>query len=212
MNYKRFFQLLAIIFMFSCANLSAHPHSWIEIKTEIKGDSTQISALKMQWKFDAMTSVYMLDGYDLSAQCFEQSMQEIATSVIENMASAHYFTYLYNLQKPVKYKIVTDAKLFKDKNELILEFEIILAKPLLIKNSAIKLLIFDPSYYVDLFWVKDSAISLSSQLASKCSFKLIEPQPTAKQVNQAMSLTIDADPDYTLGQIFTQKVQLMCDK
>ena len=86
-----FIVLLSALFISS--NGYAHPHSWIEMKTEIEGDKNEITGFKMEWSFDAMTSAYMLDGYDLSPEKKAESFQEIADFVLNNMLVDHYFTF-----------------------------------------------------------------------------------------------------------------------
>ncbi len=54
-------------------NLYAHPHSWIEMKTHIEGENGMITGPPMEWSFDAMTSMYMLDGEEVSADTEAES-------------------------------------------------------------------------------------------------------------------------------------------
>ena len=59
-------------------------------------------------------------------------------------------------------------------------------------------------------WNSKSDVSLSPDLEGQCSLKLVEPNPTPEQMSYAMSLSVDADPDNTLGQLFTQSIELNC--
>lgn len=188
----------------------AHPHSWIDMKTYIEGNSTQITGFKMVWTFDAMTTAYMLDGEDMSAAHKEQTLKNTAQSVMENMKNAHYFTYFYDNKTPIKYHIPAGGELIKPRAKATLTFELPLAKPKTVTKDSLKLLIFEPSYYVDMSWNNKSDIVLSPELAKTCTFKLIEPHPTPEQVTFAMSIPADADPDNQLGQVFTQAVRLYC--
>ncbi|MEC6813802.1 DUF1007 family protein [Photobacterium toruni] len=188
----------------------AHPHSWINMKTYIEGNSTQITGLKMVWTFDAMTTAYMLDGEDMSNANKQQTLKDIAQSVMENMKNSHYFTYFYDNDTPIKYRIPTGGELVKPRAKATLTFELPLSKPKPITKDSLKLLIFEPSYYVDMSWNNKSDIILSPELAKTCHFTLIEPNPTPEQVTFAMSIPADADPDNQLGQVFTQTVQLYC--
>ncbi len=38
------------------------------MKTHIEGENGVITGLSMEWSFDAMTSMYMLDGEDVSPE------------------------------------------------------------------------------------------------------------------------------------------------
>jgi len=203
-----FIILLSALFMPS--NSYAHPHSWIEMKTQIEGNINEITGFKMEWSFDAMTSAYMLDGYDLSPEKKAQSFQEIADFVLNNMLADHYFTFFYDGEEPIRYETGKNARLTQNRAKLTLSFDLPLAKPQPAIGSSLRLLIFEPSYYVDMLWKQKSDISLSPELQNSCSIKLKEPNPTTKQINYAISLSMDADPDNALGQLFSQTIKLHC--
>lgn len=207
MNKIKNLTWLLLLFSFL---VSAHPHSFIQTKTEIQGDNNQITGFKMTWTFDAMTTAYMYDGVDLSTQAQKASLQELANSIIENMKNEHYFTYFYNKDMPIKYKVVKSAQMIDKDGQAILTFGMTLSKPQPLTKDSLRLLIYDPSYYVDMYWENKTDLTLSKDLASRCSYRIIEPNPTTEQMNYAMSLSMDADPDNALGQLFTQEVRLNC--
>ncbi|WP_019615612.1 DUF1007 family protein [Psychromonas ossibalaenae] len=202
--------LLLCLSLFAAASVQAHPHSWVDTKTVIQGSDSHISGFHMSWSFDAMTSMYMLDGEDLSPENRAETLQKLADSVIENMYNEHYFTYFYDDEKPVKYKTAQNAQLKQDKAKLILSFDLPLSKPQPLTADSLRLLIFEPSYYIDMSWKKSADIELSEALTRSCLIDLIAPNPTAEQMSYALSLPDDADPDNELGQLFTQTVKLKC--
>lgn len=180
------------------------------MKTHIEGEQGMITGLKMEWTFDAMTSAYMLDGKDMSKEQEQQAFSEISASVIENMLSEHYFTYFYDGEKPIRYKVASNDKISRDRAKLVLSFDLPLAKPQPVTADTLRLLIFEPSFYVDMSWASKSDVSLSAALSRQCQLELIEPNPTPEQMTYAMSLPPDADPDNALGQLFTQTVNIHC--
>ncbi|MDA0150106.1 DUF1007 family protein [Vibrio sp. LaRot3] len=188
----------------------AHPHSWVYTKTYILGDAGMITGFKMEWTFDAMTSAYMLDGEDTSPENEQQTFRQVSASVMENMLYQHYFTYFYDGETPIRYKVAHSDKLTRDRAKLVLSFELPLAKPISVTRESLRLLIFDPSYYVDMAWRSNQDVILSPELARQCQLKVVEPNPTPEQMSYAMSLPPEADPDNTLGQLFTQTVEIYC--
>ncbi|WP_205961194.1 DUF1007 family protein [Psychromonas sp. SP041] len=188
----------------------AHPHSWISLKTKIEGKGNQISGFTMSWTFDSITSAYMLDGEDLSAENKLKTLTKIKKSVMENINLEHYFTYFYDGKIPIKYAFSNQGTLTQHGSKLTLDFYIPLSKPKAISNRPFKLAIFEPSYYVDMSWDSKSDIELSPELSQFCTFELIPPTPTPEQVTYAMSLGVDEDPDDALGQLFTQTVIINC--
>lgn len=188
----------------------AHPHSWIDTKTYIEGENGFITGFKMEWTFDAMTSAYMLDGEDTAPKHEQETFRKVAASVLENMKYEHYFTYFFDGDEPIKYYAAHSETLARNRAKLVMSFELPLAKPKAVTRDSLRLLIFDPSYYVDMSWKSKNDVVLSSDLAHHCQIELIEPNPTPKQMAYAMSLPADADPDNALGQLFTQTVKLHC--
>lgn len=206
---KKYAALWLAVFFLS-PSIQAHPHSWIEMKTHIEGENGVITGLSMEWSFDAMTSMYMLDGEDLASESEEETFKKLASSVIDNMMYEHYFTYFYDGETPIKYSVAENAKFERDKSKLVMTFELPLSKPKPVTRDSLRLLIFDPSYFVDMSWSSQSDVSLSPDLERQCALELVEPNPTPEQMSYAMSLSVDADPDNTLGQLFTQTIKLNC--
>lgn len=207
-----FIKLFIIMILFSPLKSVAHPHSWVEMKTEIKGSEHEILGFNMRWTFDAMSSAYMIDGYDLSPQNKENSLQTIANSVINNMLTEHYFTYFYNGDAPIRYKKAINVTLTQQRAKVTLSFYLPLSIPQPAFGDHLRLLVFEPSYYVDMSWHSVSDISLSAQLKAACTLKLVAPNPTTEQLNYAASLPSDSDPDNALGQLFSQTVIFNCKK
>ncbi|WP_299663361.1 DUF1007 family protein [uncultured Psychromonas sp.] len=213
MTMKKNFNYLCLIIIINLIisiKVQAHPHSWISLKTKIEGKGSQILGFTMSWTFDSITSAYMLDGEDLSAQNKSKTLTKIKDSVMENINLEHYFTYFYDGDTPIKYAFSNQGKLTQNGSKLILHFYVPLSKPKTISNRPLKLAIYEPSYYVDMSWNSKNDIELSSELSKFCTYDLILPNPTPEQVTYAMSLGIDEDPDDALGQLFTQTVIINC--
>ncbi|MGB2078191.1 MAG: DUF1007 family protein [Vibrio sp.] len=188
----------------------AHPHSWISVKTQLLSQDQKITAIKMDWEFDAMTSAYTLDGEDTSPEHLEQTLQNLANESIQNMLAEHYFTYFYQGDNPIRYFEAENARYTLKQGKLTLSFELPLEKPQPVQGQSLKLLVFEPSYYIDMTWKSEDDIKLSGDLAKACQVEIIEPTPTPEQMSYAMSLPADADPDNALGQLFTQTAEFHC--
>jgi len=201
---------IMLIGVFMSMNSTAHPHSWVDMKTEIQGDGNHITGFIMTWEFDAMTSAYMLDGEDLSSENKAQTLQSLADSIMQNMTTNHYLTYFYEDGMPVKYALAENGTLAQDKLKAQLQFYLPLAKPLILSEKTLKLLIYDPSYYVDMSWPAKSAIQLSPELAQYCKLSVIDAKPTSEQLAYVMSLPVDASRDDALGELFTQTAIINC--
>lgn len=73
---------------------------------------------------------------------------------MHNMINEHYFTYFYNGEQPIKYKLAENGELTQNRTKLTLTFDLPLSKPQPLTKDSLKVLIFEPSYYVDMSWKK----------------------------------------------------------
>lgn len=201
---------IGFVSLTACSFAEAHPHSWIEIKTQILGQDGQITGLNMQWSFDPMTSMYMLDGEDTSPDNEQATFASLTTAMLENMIDDDFFSFLYHGGEQIEYSPAINGDLVRDRARLVMSFDLPLAQPLAIGDGPLELMIFEPSYYVDMSWRSPQDITLSRELESQCSVEIVEPNPTPEQMSYAYSLPADAEPDNTLGQLFTQSVHIRC--
>ena len=178
--------------------------------THIEGNARQLTGFKMIWTFDPMTTAYLFDGEDMSKKHRQATLNKLAKSIIHNMLSTHYFTYFYDGGKPIRYEKVTAAKLTTSHGKATLTFNLPLAKPYTHNQHRLKLMIYDPTYFVDMSWKNAKNIILAPQLEPHCTFKIIAPHPTPAQVSYAASIPVGKDPDHSIGQLFTQTLDLTC--
>ncbi|MGX9522562.1 DUF1007 family protein [Vibrio mediterranei] len=190
----------------------AHPHSWIDMQTTVLGSEKAITGFKMRWAFDPMTTAYLFDGEDMTPQHKQQTLDKLSKEVVGNMLGSHYFTYFLDSdgKTPIRYKAVQHSELTQSKGKAILSFTITLVHPYPFNNQTLSLKIFDPTYYIDMSWATANDINLDKTLTPYCEIKLHQPNPTSAQVNYALSIPADADPDDSLGQLFTQNAKITC--
>ncbi|WP_354007617.1 DUF1007 family protein [Endozoicomonas lisbonensis] len=188
----------------------AHPHSWVDMKTHIEGKEGVITGFQMEWTFDAMSSAFMLEGEKKSPQELQKALEELVASVMENIKKEHYFTHFLDGDRTIGLSTATDAKFHRNRARLVLTFNLPLLKPEPLKKDSLKLQIFEPTHYTDMSWPAKSSVSLSDELAKQCELELVPPNPTPQQMSYALTLSEDADPDNTLGQIFTQSIRFHC--
>ncbi|MCI7353859.1 MAG: zinc transporter binding subunit ZevA [[Actinobacillus] rossii] len=189
----------------------AHPHAFIDLKTKLLVENNQLVGFSTQWTLDAPSSSELL--YELK-RSDEQGKQNLTEELFKNIVYEHYFSYLYDRQnnkikfkkQPINYGLkAVDAR-------LQYYFDVQLAKPVDLSNNEFTLMIYDKTYYVAMFYpATDKSILDFSQLPSQCHGKLLEPQVNAKIQQYASSLDqTQRDEDDTLGQMFAQRIQIIC--
>lgn len=88
-------RLLASVIVLASMGVSSHPHSWVDVESYVDGEQQQVKGISMLWRFDPMTSAYMLDGEDLSQAQREQTLQRMAQDLVNNIRDFNYFTEVY---------------------------------------------------------------------------------------------------------------------
>jgi len=207
---KHVCRYLILLGTFFCTHSYAHPHSWIDLKTEIVGNETHIQGFKMSWTFDAMTSVYMLDGEDLSPENKAKTFADMAAYLMKNIDTEQYFTYFYTGDQVIKNGFSDQGVVTQNNLQITLEFYLPLFTPQEMGNNTMKLFVYEAGYYTDMSWENENDVQLSSELSKHCSLTLIQPNPTEEQFVYATSLGADENPNYEQGKVFSQSAEIIC--
>lgn len=208
--WRTFCSICLILCAFSPRLSQAHPHSWIDLKTEIEGNKTHVTGFNMSWTFDVMTSAYMIDGDYSTMVNKEKALQEMADGIMENLYVEHYFTYFYHGGEPVKFTRPTKGHFTQNEMKFTLHFYLPLSQPQLINEEPFELLVYESSYYVNMSWKQQQDVTLSPDMSDVCSLTLVEPQVTEEQIFYASAKPINAQPDPRLGSLFTQRAKVKC--
>ncbi|WP_233628409.1 DUF1007 family protein [Citrobacter amalonaticus] len=203
---------LLVLLVFLTFTVSAHPHSFIRLKTEVVSDNGTIVALKMRWTMDELTSADLL--YDAGeAKPGSEIWKKLAAEVMANVLGQHYFTEMWHNGQRVKFKNrPTEYSMERDEHQAVLTFVLPLAEPQPLSGQRYTFSTFDPSYYVDMSYEDDNDATLSSVLRERCNIALHTPAPSEASLIFAQSLDKeDAPPeDMELGKQFAQTVTISC--
>lgn len=192
--------------------VSAHPHSFIDMKTEIISQNNYLSGFKMTWTMDAITSADVFyDDPDVKPDSV--AWKKLAAQVMANVLGQHYFTEVYRDGHPVKFDdMPAEYHLYRNGQQAVLMFVLALAHPPLLSGSPFTISTYDPSYFADMTYHDEKSIILPAALSSNCKMTLFTPKPNASLQAYALSLDNPGSPgvDMTLGKQFAQQVQLQC--
>ncbi|WP_413728750.1 DUF1007 family protein [Sodalis sp. RH19] len=195
-----------------CRPVYAHPHSFIDMKTDILAQDERLTGLKMTWTMDEITSADVF--YDAGdAKPDSVIWKKLAAQIMANVLGQHYFTEVYRDGKAVKFEnLPTEYHLERNGLKARLVFVLPLAHPPELKGAPIVFSTFDPTYFVDMTYADKQAVSLPPDLAARCAIDLMTPVPNAALQRYALSLDKAAAPDVdmALGKQFAQRVTLQC--
>jgi len=201
----------ALLMVLSPAAL-AHPHSFIDMKTELVAKEDAFTGLKMTWTMDEITSADLL--YDAGqAKPGSVVWKKLAAGVMANVLGQHYFSEIWHNQQRVKFlNLPTEYNLSRDGHKAVLEFILPLAEPPVLTGQRFEILTFDPTYFVDMFYDNARALTLPPALQQRCKFTLNTPKPNDSLKQYALSLDKADAPaeELDLGRQFAQTVILTC--
>ena len=190
----------------------AHPHSFIDMKTELVAKGDTFTGLKMTWTMDEITSADLL--YDAGeAKPGSVVWKKLAAGVMANVLGQHYFSEIWHNQQRVKFLNLPDEyHLSRNGHKAVLEFILPLAEPPVLTGQRFDILTFDPSYFVDMSYDNASALTLPPALQQRCKFTLNTPKPNDSLKQYALSLDKADAPaeELDLGRQFAQTVILTC--
>ncbi|WP_439258657.1 zinc transporter binding subunit ZevA [Lonepinella sp. BR2930] len=207
---KKFFLFLTALFAFM-QNVQAHPHAFIGMKTTPLVENNTLKGFSVQWLLDEASSAELL--YDLKVAHNDlKAKQAIVDDMVKNTVSEHYFSYLYDKQgnrvkytsHPANYDIKAVG------NQILYHFDFFLSQPQKLIDNQFVLMIYDPTYYVSMYYDNKSAVDFS-QLPSNCHGEMVDQtvDEKTKQYAQALDKT-QREADFSLGKQFAQKVILQC--
>ncbi|WP_182611444.1 DUF1007 family protein [[Pantoea] beijingensis] len=190
----------------------SHPHSFISLKTTLVADGDKLSGLKMVWTMDEITSADLF--YDAGdAKPDSVVWKKLAAEVMANVLGQHYFTEFWHDGKPVKFdNLPPEYHLVRNGHKAVLEFILPLAEEQRLKGQTYRFSTFDPTYFVDMFYDDEHALTMPEALHNQCKMNLKTPKPNPSMQAYALSLDKADAPaeDIDLGRQFAQTVTLIC--
>jgi ABC-type uncharacterized transport system substrate-binding protein len=193
------------------APLGAHPHGWIDIRSEVLADeSGRIVGLRQAWVFDELYSAFMLDEFVAEGVGRDQGLARLLQEDVEALAPYDYFTRVEVDGDPQAFEAVRAYANGVASGRIWFRFELPLAEPVDPVGRDVRYAVFDPTYYIELLHHGDAPVRLAEPLAERCHVALIEPAPPAEIVSLAAMLDRTADGGDGLGAHFAQWVELRC--
>ena len=213
---KKTLKILTALLAALSFNVQAHPHAFIEMKTKVLVQDNRLVGFSVSWLMDEASSSEIL--YDLkAAEKDPKAKQKLIDDIMVNVVNEHYFSYLYDKDgnkvkysaKPLNYGV----KAVSAKNNGYLAnyyFDFMLAKPQPLADNLFTLMIYDPTYYVSMYYGGKSAVDFSA-VPNHCQAEMIDPTVDEKTREYAQSLDkSQREADFSLGAQFAQKVILQC--
>jgi len=203
--------LLALALAALPAPVAAHPHGWIDIRTEILvDDAGRIEALRQAWLFDELYSAFMLDDFAQAGLEREQGLAELLRQDVEALAPFDYFTRVEVAGEPQEFDAVRGYANGVAQGRIWFRFELPLAEPVDPTGRDLRYAVFDPTYFIELLHQGERPVVLPAALEERCAVELISPDPPAEIVSLAAMLDRTEEGGDGLGAHFAEWVELRC--
>lgn len=201
--------LLAILFSLFSFNTFAHPHAFVDLKTQALVENKVLKGFRMSWTLDEIASSTLI--YEMqSSSDPNKTKQDLTKEMIDTAKTDHYFSYLYNQKSdliPFTDK-PSDYGFEVENNRIVFSMNVYLTEPQKLSIVPITLLTYEPTYYMGMEYNQQQDVSISD---SQCEIKVVQPKVDDSLKLYASSLDKDQTPeDQSLGRAFAQKVEMKC--
>lgn len=169
---------VAAVAALAAAPAVAHPHVFIDVRSEIVFDATgKLAAVRHAWRFDEGYSAFATQGLDADGDgtLTVEELKPLADINVESMLEYDYFTFVtagdreITLARPTEYWLQSDGGL------LTLYFTVPLSEPAEIRSLPASVEVYDPTYFVAFDFLETGAVDLVGAPAG-CKMSITRPQ------------------------------------
>jgi ABC-type nickel/cobalt efflux system permease component RcnA/ABC-type uncharacterized transport system substrate-binding protein len=205
-------------FILLAAPAAAHPHVWIEARSNVVfDDQGRIIALDHRWTMDEMYTEAAVDGLDKDGDGV-YSPEELAPLTKENIDSLReydYFTALKAGDRKSAFGEVVEASQFWDNKRLTLSFRLPLKEPVDPLKAYVAYRVYDPGFFIAIEFPPQDAVAPTGSIPAGCRIELKAPvsdQQTADAKAMLATKGVDwqAPPEEDFGAMFAQPIAVAC--
>jgi len=210
--------LPALVLGLSPGLAAAHPHAWIEMRSDVVfDDAGRVAALNVDWTFDADYSSMATEGLDTNGDGFYSAgeLQPLAKENIEALKEYDYFVSAKAAGRKLAYGAVTEyGQIFND-GILKMHFTLPLAKPVDPKSGEFAYQIYDPTFYIAMDYPGREAVAAIGPMPEGCQLDL-KPAPSDQETDSTRQMLAGKDQTWQppegsdFGSLFAQPVVVAC--
>ncbi|HVI52426.1 MAG TPA: DUF1007 family protein [Candidatus Sulfotelmatobacter sp.] len=175
--------LSTLIMLLTPSLASAHPHVWVDTIVTARLDKGAVVSLREDWTFDEDFSATVLSdlrklkgmGGDRHSAFSPAEIAKLQQNAFSNLKNYDYFTHLWLNDKALKIKPdVEDFTARMEGDKLRYLFTVRLVQPAAVKGAALKVGIWDDSYYVDVGPAKGQSALIEGDGTASCRARITD--------------------------------------
>lgn len=216
----RILRLLPLSFSFLPSLAQAHPHVWVEMRSDIVINiAGLVEGINVEWSFDDAYAAEALTGMDANGDG-EYTQDELRPLTLENMDSLKdygYFNVMWGDDKILETSAPTNAGQTYNGNKLQLHFTVPLKTPYDPHNGEFKVKIYDPEFFIAFDYSKELPVDTDGTMPVGCKLDL-KPIPTDAELNATLAMLSTKDREWKpengedFGSLFAQPLTVTCAK
>jgi ABC-type uncharacterized transport system substrate-binding protein len=198
----------------AAGSASAHPHVWVTMKSAVVyGPDGAITGVRHSWTFDDMYSAFAIQGLESKkkGEFTTEELKPLAQVNVESLKEYDFFTFAKADGKDVTFVDPVDYHLEFNAKDTVLTLHFVLPLKTPVKTKAIKLEVFDPTYFVDFALAEKDPVSLE-KAPQGCQLSVAKPQEmTPEMARKLAEIPPDQQiPDNSYGEAFSNKISVTC--
>ncbi|MGO1120416.1 DUF1007 family protein [Rhodovibrionaceae bacterium A322] len=203
--------LLVSVFATLAQPVKAHPHAWIDLRsTVILNDAGEVVGIEQQWLFDQFYTLFVTEGVDSDPVRQKEVLTDLAKTNLQNLSAYDYFTDAWADKTPVTFQTVTDYESELRNGRLWMRFIVPFETAVDPKDVPFSFSVYDPTYYIEILHLKEDIVDFRGPVPHRCTALILPPSPDTETVMLAQAMDRDAQADDTLGAVFAEKVEVLC--
>ena len=189
----------------------AHPHAWIDVKSEILfNNNGKITGLRQTWVFDEFYTEFALQDFGVAKNgtVHPDKLLELGKDNLNNLKDYGYFTYMDVDKTRIKFSGYQNVTSELKNKRISFTFTVLLAQAVDPRQQHVSYRIYDPSYYIEMKHQGD--VILKNNTA--CSALIVRPKPDVAFIAMAGALDKSAKVPDDLERFFAERVTVQCKK
>ena len=189
--------------------VGAHPHAWINVHSTVTASGGLVTAIRQEWIFDELYTAALADAMASGDRPKADGVARFAAEVIENLGPYGYFMKIRADGKRVATAPVTQYRGQMRGSRFVLQFTAPLARPVDPVRQRLQFSVYDPTYFIEMTHDPKAPPSVGGR-APGCALEVHKSRPGAAAIARAFAMDKDAQEDDTLGEMFAEKVLMVC--